>query len=204
MAGLTGMGGSNAAVNQAYQDLLGRDADPTGLGIYGPLVNKGMTADSLRSAIMASKEYGDNNGVRLIDSEAAFRGDQGASEVLGQLYRAQWEDWKTRFSPYIDRLAELSSDKTYAAGQGASAAAAVNTSYTNAARGLQMQRAGMGINQTEAQKGAEQRQLSLGRAADSASAYNEAKISARDMQDQILAGGMGLKNIPNTGQMQQE
>ena len=26
-----------------------------------------------------------------IDPNAAFRGDQGASQVLGQLYRAQWE-----------------------------------------------------------------------------------------------------------------
>lgn len=138
-----------------------------------------------------------------VDPSAAFSGDQGASKVLGQLYRAQWDDWKTRFSPYIDRLADLSGDKSYAAGQGANAAAAVNTSYANAAQGLQMQRAGMGVNLTEAQKTAEQRQLSLGQAADGAAAYNEAKISARDMQDQILAGGMGLKNIPNTGQMQQ-
>lgn len=135
-----------------------------------------------------------------VDPDAAFRGDQGASTVLGKLYRAQWDDWKTRFSPYIGQLAELASDKSYAAGQGQIAAEAVSTSYANAAQGLQMQRAGMGIDQTEAQKTAEQRQLSLGGAADSVSAYNEAKISARDMQDQILAGGMGLSNLPATGQ----
>lgn len=137
-----------------------------------------------------------------IDPQSAFRGDQGASTVLGQLYRAQWDDWKTRFSPYINQLADLASDKTYAAGQGANAAAAVNTSYANTAQGLQTQRAGMGINLTEAQKTAEQRQLSLGQAADGASAYNEAKISARDVQDQILAGGFGLSNLPTTGQQQ--
>lgn len=138
-----------------------------------------------------------------IDPNEAFRGDQGASSVLGKLYRAQWDDWKTRFQPYIGRLADLSSDKDYAAGQGANAAAAVNTGYENTMRGLDMHRAGMGIEQSPAQAQAEQRKLSLGRAADGAAAYNEAKISARDMQDQVLAGGMGLKNVPNTGQMQQ-
>lgn len=138
-----------------------------------------------------------------IDPNSAFSGDQGASNVLGQLYRAQWDDWKKRFQPYITKLADISSDKNYAAGQGANAAGAVNTGYANATQGLQMQRAGMGVNRTESQQAAEQRKLSIGQAADSAAAYNEAKISARDMQDQVLAGGMGLKNVPNTGQMQQ-
>ena len=138
-----------------------------------------------------------------IDPNAAFSGDQGASSVLGKLYRAQWNDWKTRFQPYVSKLADFSSDKNYAAGQGANAAASVGQSYSNATKGLAMQREGMGVSRTASQQEAEQRQLSLGQAADSASAYNEAKMSARDMQDQVLAGGMGLKNIPNTGQMQQ-
>lgn len=138
-----------------------------------------------------------------IDPNEAFRGDQGASSVLGKLYRAQWDDWKTRFQPYIGKLANISSDKNYAAGQGANAAAAVSTGYANATQGLQMQRAGMGVERSEQQRAAEQRKLSIGGAADGAAAYNEAKMAARDMQDQVLAGGMGLKNIPNTGQTQQ-
>lgn len=60
----------------------------------------------------------------------------------------------------------------------------------------------MGINLSEAQRVAEQRQLSLGQAADGAAAYNQAKVSARDVQDQILAGGFGLSNLPTTGQQQ--
>lgn len=126
--------------------------------------------------------------------------NQSASKTLARLYRAQWDDYKTRFAPYVDKLADLAADETYAAGQGETAAAAVNTSYANTAQGLQMQRQGMGLNLTPAQQAAETRQLALGRAADSASAYNQAKISARDLQDQILAGGMGLSNLPTTGQ----
>lgn len=135
-----------------------------------------------------------------INPDAAFSGDQGASTVLGQLYRAQWDDWKLRFQPYISQLANLADDPNYAAGQGANAAAAVGTSYTNSALGLQQQRAGLGVSLTPAQQQAEDRKLALGRTADSASAYNQAKISARDLQDQILAGGMGLSNMPSTGQ----
>ncbi|GAD62013.1 hypothetical protein [Aquipseudomonas alcaligenes] len=139
----------------------------------------------------------------LIDPNKAFSGDQGASDVLGQLYRAQWEDWKTRFRPYIDRLADMAKSPTFARQQGDAASAAVNTSYANTGEALKLQRQGMGLNLTPAQQQAEQRKLSLGRAADSAAAYNQASISARDLQDKILAGGMGLSNIPNTGQVQQ-
>lgn len=139
----------------------------------------------------------------LIDPNAAFKGDQGASTVLGQLYRAQWTDWKQRFQPYIEKLADIASSKTYAAGQGDIAAAAINTSYANSAETLKMQRQGLGVNQTPAQQAAEQRKLAVGRAADSVGAYNQAKISAHDLQDQILAGGMGLSNVPNTGQVQE-
>lgn len=142
-------------------------------------------------------------GLPRIDPAAAFQGDQGASEVLGQLYRAQWEDWKTRFQPYITKLADMSTDPGYAARQGALAGQAVNATYDNAAKGLQMQQQGLGANVSQSQQLAQSRKLSLGRAADSVTAYNEAQVSARDLQDQILAGGMGLKNIPNTGQMQQ-
>ncbi|MWV17574.1 hypothetical protein F3I16_16145 [Pseudomonas sp. L-22-4S-12] len=138
-----------------------------------------------------------------LDPKASFQGDQGASKVLGQLYRAQWDDWKSRFRPYIDQLAGMANSTTFAGEQGGVAAAAVNTSYANAGEALQQQRAGLGIQQTPAQQAAEQRKLSLGQAADSVGAYNQARISARDLQDQILAGGMGLSNIPNTGQVQQ-
>jgi len=135
-----------------------------------------------------------------LNPDDAFKGKQGASNVLGQLYRAQWDDWKTRFSPYMDQLSALAQDPNYAAQQGDTAASAVNASYANTAQGLQMQRQGMGINLTPTQQAVEQRKLSLGQAADSANAYNQAKISARDLQDQILAGSGGLSNLPSTGQ----
>jgi hypothetical protein len=43
---------NTALVNSLYRELLGRDADPTGLS-----VNKGMSADTIRQSILASAEY---------------------------------------------------------------------------------------------------------------------------------------------------
>ena len=45
-----------------------------------------------------------------IDPNQAFQGDQGASQLLGQLNRAQWNDWKARYAPYITRLADEATD----------------------------------------------------------------------------------------------
>lgn len=138
-----------------------------------------------------------------INPNAAFAGKQGASDVLGQLYRAQWDDWKTRFQPYVERLASLATDETYAGAQAATASAATQQAYTNSGKGLQMQQQGLGVSLTPAQQASQQRKLQVGQAADSVTAGNNARIAARDLQDQILAGGMGLSNIPNTGQVQQ-
>lgn len=138
----------------------------------------------------------------LVDASAAFRGSQGASDLLGKLYRAQWEDWKTRFSPYVDRLASKATDPGFLTEQADTAAASVTNAYGTARHGLDMQRTGMGLVQTPQQQQAEQRKMAVAESADTNTAYNQARISARDLQDQILAGGMGLDNMPSTGQQQ--
>jgi len=142
------------------------------------------------------------SGATFINPDDAFSGDQGASTLLGKLYRAQWQDWKDRFSPYIDKLANKASDPGFLNEQSTQAAASVRSTYDNVQAGMETQRQGYGLNQTAAQQGSEQRKMALGRSADSNAAYNNARISARDLQDQVLAGGMGLNNIPQAGQGQ--
>lgn len=136
----------------------------------------------------------------MVDPGAAFRGDQGASNLLGKLYRAQWNDWKARFAPYVDRLADKATDPGFLTEQADMAAASVTNAYGTARQGLDMQRQGMGLSQTPQQQQAEQRKMAVAESADTNTAYNQARISARDLQDQILAGGMGLDNMPATGQ----
>ncbi|EIY2512134.1 hypothetical protein ACUHOO_000775 [Pseudomonas aeruginosa] len=134
-----------------------------------------------------------------VDPNAAFAGNQGASTVLGQLSRAQWDDWKARFQPYVDKLANLATSETYAGEQAAQAASSVNASYDNTARGLRMQQQGMGLSLTPAQQAAQDRKLQIGRAAASVDASNNARISARDLQEQIMAGGLGLSGLTKQG-----
>ncbi|WP_339885127.1 hypothetical protein [Vreelandella maris] len=132
-----------------------------------------------------------------VDPEQAMNGDQGASKLLGQLNRAQWNDWRNRFSPYVDELASVAQDSSAPDTAAANASIAVGLAYDSSQQGLEQQRQGYGINQTPQQQAAEQRRTNVERSASMVSAGNEARISAQDRQDAILAGGMGLSNIPD-------
>lgn len=132
-----------------------------------------------------------------IDPNQAMRGDQGASQLLGQLNRAQWTDWKNRFAPYVDELARVAQDNSAPGMAASNASNAVGLAYDNSQQGLGQQRQSYGVTQTPQQKAAEERRTNIERSASMVSAGNEARISAQDRQDAILAGGMGLSNIPD-------
>lgn len=132
-----------------------------------------------------------------VDPSQAMRGDQGASQLLGQLNRAQWSDWQNRFAPYVTELARVAQDNNAPGVSATNASIAVGLAYDNSQQGLDMQRQGFGISQTPQQQAANERRTSLERSASMVSAGNEARISAQDRQDAILAGGMGLSNIPD-------
>ncbi|QPI65946.1 hypothetical protein [Vreelandella venusta] len=132
-----------------------------------------------------------------IDPNQAMRGDQGASQLLGQLNRAQWADWKNRFAPYVDELARVAQDNNAPGTAAANASNAVGLAFDSSQQGLAQQRQGYGISQTLQQQAAEERRTQLERSASMVSAGNEARISAQDRQQAILAGGMGLSNIPD-------
>lgn len=135
--------------------------------------------------------------LQRVDPGQAMRGDQGASQLLGQLNRAQWGDWKNRFAPYIDELARVAQDNNAPGIAATNASNAVGLAYDNSQQGLAQQRQAFGISQTPQQQAAEERRTSLERSASMVSAGNEARISAQDRQQAILAGGMGLSNIPD-------
>lgn len=134
-----------------------------------------------------------------VDPSAAFAGKQGASNVLGQLSRAQWDDWKARFQPYVDKLANIATSDSFAGEQAATATKSVNKSFDSANQGLQLQQQGMGLVLSPAQQAAQDRKMQLGRASASVDASNNARISARDLQEQIMAGGMGLSGLKQGG-----
>lgn len=132
-----------------------------------------------------------------IDPNQAFQGNQGASELLGQLSRAQWEDWKARFAPYITKLADYATDPNAAADAAEQAKSSVGLAFDTATTVNDQNRERYGVSLTPEQMAAQERSTKVGRTAAMASAGNEARISALDRQQAILAGGMGLSNIPD-------
>lgn len=132
-----------------------------------------------------------------IDPNQAFQGDQGASELLGQLSRAQWEDWKTRFAPYITKLADQAMDPNAATDAADQAKSSVGLAFDTATTVNDQNRERYGVSLSPEQQQAQERSANVGRSAAMASAGNEARISALDRQQSILAGGMGLSNIPD-------
>lgn len=137
------------------------------------------------------------NRTGYINPDQAFRGDQGASDLFGQLNRAQWVDWKERFAPYVQRLADRAQDPNAPQQTATDARNAVGLAFDNNAQTQQMQNQGYGINMTPAQQQAQERRNSVQKSASMVSAGNQARISEQDRQQAILAGGMGLSNIPD-------
>lgn len=137
------------------------------------------------------------SGYMYIDPGQAFRGSQGASTLIGQLSRAQWEDWKARFAPVIQELADEATDPNAAQDAAIQAKNAMGTAFDSAETINTQNRQKYGISLTPEQQAAQERISNVSRTAAMASAGNEARISALDRQQSILAGGMGLSNIPD-------
>ena len=131
-----------------------------------------------------------------IDPDQAFDGDQGASELQGKLSRAQWQDWKDRYKPYITKLSNLASDTGYADNQAQQSMDAVGQAFEQTADAQQMHDNGLGISRSARQQESSERQLSAAKKAEQVSSGNSTRTSAHDLQQHLLAGGMGLQNLP--------
>ena len=136
-------------------------------------------------------------GQTRVDPNQAFRGDQGASQLLGQLNRAQWADWRNRFAPYIDQLAGAAQDAGAPRAAGRQASQSMGLAFDANQQAREQDRQAFGLQQTAAQAEVDDRRSALQRRASMVSAGNQARISAQDRQQSILAGGMGLSNIPD-------
>ena len=60
-------------INLAYQRILGRPADPSGLDNYNRLMNAGLSESDMREALLRSGEYADKNPSRLAVSSTSGR-----------------------------------------------------------------------------------------------------------------------------------
>lgn len=152
-----------------------------------------MAANSYQPGLSLPTPQPSNAG--NINPNQAFQGDQGASELLGQLNRAQWEDWKQRFRPYTDALANAAQGNGNRAAR--NARDAMGLAFDANDEALSRRRDRMGVSTSQRQANAENRRQNVQQAASKVSAGNQARVSDQDRRNAILAGGMGLSNIPD-------
>lgn len=157
----------------------------------------GRVSSPLISALQGGPTPTQGSGLQLVDPNQAFRGDQGASQLFGQLNRAQWNDWKARFAPYVDHLANMAQDSGAPEASARQASEAMRTAFDANQQAGEQWREGFGIRENSDTQAFNERAASVrGRAAE-VTAGNQARISAMDRQQAILAGGMGLSNVPD-------
>jgi hypothetical protein len=138
-----------------------------------------------------------NSAHRTINPGQAFHGDQGASELLGRLNRAQWEDWKARFQPQVRNLANIARSEGAPRGSASQAREAMGHAFDASEQAGEQWQQGLGVSRSSRQQAADSRERNVRRTAAQVSAGNQARISAQDRQQAVLAGGMGLSNIPD-------
>lgn len=145
----------------------------------------------------ASEPSSQANGLFLVDPDKVFSSDQGGSQLLGDISRAQWDDWKTRFRPKIEQLADIATDTTLPSQSAAQAQAAVGNSFDNAQRALRLQQQGLGLQLSGAEKATQDRKFGLAETGAAVTAANQARTATHDMQQSVLAGNAGLQNMPS-------
>ncbi|MGY8872235.1 MAG: hypothetical protein ACKVJE_17500 [Pseudomonadales bacterium] len=138
-----------------------------------------------------------SNGLRTFDPSEAYLGDQGASKLFGELTRAQYDDWHTRFSPYISKLGDMAGDTAAPQAAADEAISTVGDSFSNAKRGLELSQQRLGLQLSPEEQAVQDRRMSLSEGATSVQAANTARTSTLDRQQKILAGSSGVQQVPN-------
>lgn len=141
--------------------------------------------------------YGVSLDTLFVNPAQAFDGKQGASNLLGQLNRAQWEDWKRRYQPRIQELIGIATDAEAGSKAASLASSSMGQAFDSSARDAAHDRRSLGVQLSPREQAEQDRIHKVSRAAASVSAGNEARIAAQDRQQMVLAGGMGLSNIPD-------
>lgn len=138
-------------------------------------------------------QYSEFDGT-FINPDAVSRNKYtGASDVMGKIHRAQWEDWTKRFQPRLEQLAGYASSGELTQQSIGLADSAMKRSFGQARENQQLQNTNLGINQSAAQQNAQNRTMGLTEASSTAAARNQARIAGQDRDMQILAGSGGLK-----------
>ena len=112
-----------------------------------------------------------------------------ASETLAQIHREEWEDWKDRFQPRLEDLAQQAQSGELTKADVKRADKSVVSSFDRSEDAQKLRLSRLGLQQDSRQSAASKRMLGLNETATRASVRNNTRIAGQDRDMQILAGG---------------
>jgi hypothetical protein len=115
--------------------------------------------------------------------------DRQAAGERAELTKEQWDDYKTRFTPWEDKLIDFAGNDNIEAEAIASAKTGVNTQFKTGLGQYERNQSRLGLG-TEL-NGLESRTLALGKTAATAQATNDARRYTQDRKEKIQTSGLG-------------
>ncbi len=127
---------------------------------------------------------------KMVDA-ALKDNEHGAENLGGILNRYQMDDWVDRYLPMIREEADnilTGANIEKAVGM---ADSSVTQSFKNSREAMGQRMTGMGIDQTQAQIDQQNKSSGLSEVGQLVDKRNDARVSATDRDNAIMAGGMG-------------
>lgn len=122
-----------------------------------------------------------------------------ASSQLGEIYRAEWENWMNQFLPVDRKLMELANSDQDNIMAESDAISVTRTGFENARKSDELARRGLGVNLQADEKAYLDKKSGLAEAAALATNVNNTRLHAADRDRQIMSGGLtgGLRDLTN-------
>lgn len=132
--------------------------------------------------------WNSSSGLTTVDPESAFKGDNGGTDLMGKITRAQWNHYKETFLPSIEKaMAEIGNEdvlnKQIARGE-----EAVNSQYSNAFSDAMNSSASLGANLDPDQANSLSRRLAFDKDKALGSVRNLTRQAKSDRDMQLIAG----------------
>lgn len=132
-----------------------------------------------------------------LNPNSAFNGRTGATDLLGKLSRAQWDDYKARFLPLLNQVIGLATDTTAPESAANRAMQATSDRFDGVEKTLQMNDERYGLQLSPEEMAQRQRKVRMAEAGSAVDAANKARQGTRDRQLEIMSGSQAaqLSNI---------
>jgi|LWDU01.1.fsa_nt_gi hypothetical protein len=115
--------------------------------------------------------------------------DREAAKQRAELTREQWDDYKTRFSPWEEKLIAFNQDENVSGLAQTRARGGVGMAFNSGRGQYARNQSRLGLGTTL--DASESRTLALGKASATAQAVNDARTYTTDRKEKIMTSGLG-------------